>query len=653
MKNFENAKWIWASATPECDEHAEFYEEIDFYGKAASIFISADSNYAVYVNGYLAAFGQYADYPYDKVYDERDISAYMRQGKNVIAIRVWYYGIDTTSTYYPGKAGVIYSIYADGVNVRNSSFATPSRLSPTYRQHAKKIITSQLGLSFEYDARLADGWMYATPSPEYPFLNSYETGVNIPLRPRTCHPVEFGESITATPVSAKKCTPVSKYGMIFDLGCECVGFITLKFSSDTEQKITVAFGEHIEDGHVRRTVGGRDFSFDYITAVGENYFMNPHRRFGCRYVEIISEGELESISVGIRNTVYPVTLMPAPESLTYTQQKIYDACIHTLECCMHEHYEDCPWREQALYTMDSRNQMLSGYYAFGEKLFPKANLELIARDDRPDGLLSICYPIRRDLVIPSFSLHFITQCYEYLCFTGDVEFVRSIYPKMKSVLDVFLSKMEDNGLLRPFPGKGKWNFYEWQPGLAGVDELGHGFTSEGLEADIILNGLLSIALEKLSRIESVLGIESDAIAIRDRINTSINNTFYDPERGIYKNRASLPDASKLGNAIAILCGAAGDGVRERVAEAIINDNITDASLSMMCFVYDALLAVDKEKYAPHVIEEIERSYVPMLAVGNNTVWETVLGAPDFDNAGSLCHGWSAMPIYYYHILLGE
>ncbi len=41
-------------------------------------------------------------------------------------------------------------------------------------------------------------------------------------------------------------------------------------------------------------------------------------------------------------------------------QKIYDVSIYTLKCCMHEHYEDCPWREQALYTMDSRNQMLCG-----------------------------------------------------------------------------------------------------------------------------------------------------------------------------------------------------------------------------------------------------------------------------------------------------
>lgn len=34
-----------------------------------------------------------------------------------------------------------------------------------------------------------------------------------------------------------------------------------------------------------------------------------------------------------------------------------------------------------------------------------------------------------------------------------------------------------------------------------------------------------------------------------------------------------------------------------------------------------------------------------------TVWETADGAVAFNNAGSLCHGWSAIPIYYYQLLL--
>jgi hypothetical protein len=57
---------------------------------------------------------------------------------------------------------------------------------------------------------------------------------------------------------------------------------------------------------------------------------------------------------------------------------------------MHEHYEDCPWREQALYTMDSRNQMLCGYYAFREFDFPKASIRLMAQSIREDNLLELC-----------------------------------------------------------------------------------------------------------------------------------------------------------------------------------------------------------------------------------------------------------------------
>ena len=61
---------------------------------------------------------------------------------------------------------------------------------------------------------------------------------------------------------------------------------------------------------------------------------------------------------------------------------------------MHEHYEDCPWREQALYAMDSRNQMLCGYYVFQNKEFAASSLRLLALGQREDGLLELCAPAR-------------------------------------------------------------------------------------------------------------------------------------------------------------------------------------------------------------------------------------------------------------------
>lgn len=654
MNPFVNSRWIWGNDNAQTDEYCEFLDSFNFSGRGAKLYISADSNYAVYVNGSLAASLQYADFPYDKVYDEIDITDYVRQGKNVLAIRVWYYGIGTTHTYYPGDAGLIYSLYADEVLLCYSSSKTLSRISPAYISHKNKIITRQLGLGFTYDAGKADGWLLGEPSEEYPFCPSVEANVWLDLRPRTCLRTEFGETLEGVPVTAVGVKPSVEGGMIFDLGKEGVGFICLSFESAGTEPVTVAFGEHLEDGHVRWQVGGRDFSFTYTPTVGQNYYMNPFRRFGCRYVEIIPSGTAPSnVKVSLRMVVYPLTVLPAPSALSDIQRRIYECCVYTMQCCMHEHYEDCPWREQALYTMDSRNQMLTGYYAFGEYLFPRANLELIAADNRADGFLSICYPMINEKAIPSFSLHFITACEEYLRYSGDAEFIKKIYPKIKSVLDAFLTRMKDGALISPIAGKGMWNFYEWQPELDGVEQLSRGMTEENLEPDIILNTLLSYALRRMANIEAALGIENDRDSLIEKINNAINEHFYNDERGVYLNRRSRKTACKLGNALTILCGAA-EGERARsIAKKLTEDELTDASLSMQCFVYDALIEVDKEKYTPYIIDTIEKTYTPMVEYGNGTVWETEQGQADFDNAGSLCHGWSAIPVYYYHTLLGD
>lgn len=653
MHPFNSSKWIWPKEESHPDEYAEFIEEIDFNGSDAELCISSDSNYAVYLNGVLCAFGQYADFPYMKVYDRIDVSKYMRRGKNILAIRVWYYGIDNSSTYYPGKAGVIFSLTCGGKILCASSSSTLSRLSPTYVPYKQKRITGQLGLTFEYDAKAADAWLLGEPDARYPFSNSYELNISPDMRERTCKRTEFGETLVGNRVTREGVTPVSREGCIFDLGKEGVGFICLKLSTNSEKPITIAFGEHLVDGHVRQKVGGRDFSFVYHPTLGVNYYMNPFRRFGCRYVEIITDEPISDVSVSQRSVVYPLRAAVAPEFLSIKESKIYEACAYTMQCCMHEHYEDCPWREQALYTMDSRNQMLAGYYAFGETLFPKANLELIAEDDRHDCLLSICYPMKRDLVIPSFSLHFILECEEYLRYSGDKEFIEKIYPKITSVLDVFLKRIDTVGLVFPFEGLDKWNFYEWTDGLSGANGAEEK-KSEVLEYDLALNALLSIAISRMIAINTVLGKDSgDLSKTKEKLNENIYSRFYSKENCLFETKQGSGHFSRLANALALLSGCVGGDVASAVAENMLTDSrVIDASLSMRGFVYDALILVDKEKYKDHILREIDETYTPMLELGNGTVWETVLGESDFDNAGSLCHGWSAIPIYYYHVLKG-
>ena len=74
---------------------------------------------------------------------------------------------------------------------------------------------------------------------------------------------------------------------------------------------------------------------------------------------------------------------------------------------------------------------------------------------------------------------------------------------------------------------------------------------------------------------------------------------------------------------------------------------------MVCFLYDALLKVDRQKYRSYILEDIKVKYRKMLDDGATSFWETEDGESAFDNAGSLCHAWSSMPVYYYSILLDE
>ena len=66
---------------------------------------------------------------------------------------------------------------------------------------------------------------------------------------------------------------------------------------------------------------------------------------------------------------------------------------------------------------------------------------------------------------------------------------------------------------------------------------------------------------------------------------------------------------------------------------------------MCTFYYDALLKAD-ESYYSFIVEDIKKKYSKMLDAGATTFWETEKGWQDFGNAGSLCHGWSALPVYY-------
>ena len=620
---FENAAWIWYTESPIPDSYGDFIDTINYTDGNAKIHLSCDGDYTLYINGKFVNANQYGDFEHYKIYDSIDITSFLKKGKNDIYILVWHFGINT-SRYKVAKPGLIYSIYCNDTQIAKSSEKTQSRQNPNFKSNYSKLITVQLGQSFLYDASISNNKGYK---------QSVVVEKNCNLSPR---PIEKLVFLKEKEISLIK---NENNHFLIDLGEETVGVPVMRFFSNTVQKITVAWGEHLLDGGVRRITGGRDFSFEYIAQKGKNNFTNYMLRLGGRYMEVFCEAPIEFEYIGVLPQIYPIKKIEKRFD-NPLDQSIYDACVTTLSLCIMEHYVDTPWREQSLYAFDSKNQMLCGYKAFENlnKNYARANLLLISKDKRDDGILSITYPSGGTLAIPSFSLHYFIAVKEYIEATDDLSLAIEVYPKLKSVLETFLKQFSD-GLIQNFIGPDYWQFYDW------TEYMSFSIGDDGYETDFMINALFVLALESYKIISEKIDIKFEYQNYIDIIKINLKSKFFNPNTKLFTMHQNTEQFTELVNSIAILCGLTTPTESVYISEQILSGKLIECSLSMKHFKYTALLSVNK-KYRKNIIEEIRCVYKSMLDNDSKTVWEVSEGAKAFDNAGSLCHGWSAIPILY-------
>ena len=619
MSIFKNCKWIWINNEEHPDEYADFYVSFELENTVGVDFnISVDGNFEAYLNGELCAFGACADYPHYKFYDRFCLDKYCKIGKNEFKITVWHIGVPS-SVYAAANAGLIFNVMQGDRELVTSSREILSKKNESYVNGRCKIVTMQLGPSYKYDATVIENAKLGKSTEVEKTYNIVARNIeNLRILPRA--------DATVSDLGGR---------ILVDLGRETVGFLDLEFESESEQNLTIIYGEHLDEcGRVPRIIDSRDFSYEFVAKKGENKFLGAMRRLAGRYIEIEYSTPLNVKYAGLRPVVYPLDKKERGFE-NELHQRIYDTCAYTLECCMHEHYEDCPWREQALYSLDSRNQMLCGYIAFGEYRYARYNIILLAKSLH-NGILKITSPTDTELPIPFFSLTFVQQVYEYTRFSGDKSILDEVMPVLDEIIATFAGRIDENGLIPAFPAPA-WNFYEWTDGNNGQGPL----CVDPTRYDLCLNAMFIYVLSMYRK------IGGKNLADVDLMRKKLNEILFDKERGLYKNSSVDGRFSVIGNSLAILSGAAGREIAEKVVSE--RESLTDVSLSMNCYFYDALLAVDKS-YKNYIMKDIEEKYSYMLSCGATTFWETIEGASAFSNAGSLCHGWSALPIYYFDAL---
>lgn len=671
--------------------------------KEIYIDISVDSQYILWINGFQVSFGQFPDYPHYKIFDTILISPFLKNGENRLSILAYYIGEDS-STYFKGAPGITFDLHDSHQAISSCTSNTFIRPSLDYKSGVVEKISPQLSYTCYYNAALHDGWnkqeyvagnewltpmvlgarglLYPRPikkvvvqKPARSLLQSQGIFINPTISYQSTIAESMQFSFLSFRESRNLCGLSSHQELPFEAGikfkteleakCDGIYFVLdleqeqtghIHFDIETvpETIINISYGEHLEDLRVRSHVGGRNFAMQYITKGGREQWIDLIRRVGCRYIQVhVYSNEFKLYYFGLQPAIFPVIIKNQYKAANELHQKIYDTGIRTLELCMHDHYEDCPWREQALYSMDSRNQMLSGYYCFDNDDFAKTSLRLLAYSQRSDGLLELCAPARIPITIPCFSLTFIIQLCEYVDHSRDIDFGREMFDIAKRVMDVFIEKIRSNGLVSCFVDTQYWNFYEWSNDLDGGDIFRNDKSSETFDGP--LNAFLSIALQNFSQLCESIEKKDLSILYKDlyiKLNKSMDTCFWDSDNNLYYsflNSTKPIKFSELTQSLFVYCKAARNERKDAILEAMSKSgsNLIPVTLSHSIFKYEAFL-MEKQKYHTFVLSQIASIWGNMLFQGATTFWETEKGSWDFDNGGSLCHGWSAIPVYLYH-----
>jgi len=465
--------------------------------------------------------------------------------------------------------------------------------------------------------------------------------------------------------------PGSDVALLLDFGRIHSGhpFIDIEAQGGELVEVAVAEGSPGEWGaappsplRITRDSGHGAHVFRYTARSGRQRF-EKFEWSGFRYAQINvrnAERGLAIHRVGSTYTRYPAEERGRFECSDGMLERLWDVGRYTLQLCMHDGWEDCPGREQRQWLGDATVEFLVGQAAFGPSVNPlnRQFLRQAAESQRPDGLTQMFAPgdhRTNAILIPDWTLQWIINAEQHLLYSGEIEPIEAIFPAVQRALAWFERQIGEHDLVADMP---YWHFHDW----AALGRRGEAATLNAL-----LVGALRAAAAMARTLEAARAARRyDALA--GRIAAALNRRHWDEGRGVYTDTIDASDrgatphldrrVSQHGNAALILWDVAPRQRWESMIRYITDParlkftaappiaptgepydpdhDVVLANTFFSHFVYRALCRAGRFDL---VLALIRDRYGRMLERGATTLWES------YDPTASLCHGFSATPVY--------
>lgn len=408
-------------------------------------------------------------------------------------------------------------------------------------------------------------------------------------------------------------------GVLYDFGKET--FARTVISGLPEGHVRVRFGESQEEAMDDKwaviqfndaSVGGKlsypAYAFRYIFV-------------GAPEAEIAAEYEY-----------LPLPCRGSFKSTDKLIDSVWNMAAYTFHLNSREFFLDGIKRDRWVWAGDVWQSVFVNHYLFLDQDIERRTLTALA--GKP--------PFRQHInTIVDYTFYWVLSLYEYYLTFGDMHLLNQLFPQLQEIMAYCAARTDEDGFMRG--REGDWIFIDWAP----IDKEGALCGEQVLYAR---------AMECYSKICTLTGHDDGGAAKRaKKLQRDIVKRFWDEEKGAFVDsyESGKRNITRQCNILAYLYLPCTAKIKASIYKnVILNDDVRQ--ITTPYFKFYEYQVHGMEGNVPLLEENIRNYYGAMIQTGATTLYEefdpTLSGAAHYAMYGrpfekSLCHAWSASPIY--------
>lgn len=598
-----------------------------------TIHISADDYYRLYINGKFVASGPAPSYPWHYWYNTIDITDFLTDGTNTIAVHTYYQGL-INRVWVSGdrRHGLICQIFENDIPIVSSDESFKCQIHSAYRTGKIAVARHDTLFCEIYDSNSKETDFYRTDFDDSQWENS-KIRKNIDYK-------LFEQKTKCLDYYIIKPQKITKkdFGWYIDIGQEIVGYITMAATGVKGSTVIIRYGEELDENERVRYIMRCNCTYEdnWILCEGISNF-SPFDYKGFRYIEILDDNHYideKSISIIVRHYPFKPTIdCPINDSEI---QKIWTLCKNTIKYGTQECFVDCPTREKGQYLGDVTISSVANAILTGKaEMLKKSILDFAYSSPICKGLMAVSTSSFMQ-EIADFSLLFPMAQLWYHKLTGDTELLKELLPITEGLADYFKMYERQDGLITSVTDK--WNLVDWPENLR--DNYDFPLTRPiGDGCHNVINAFYIGMLKCVNKIHEICGL--DITDITDYESAFINE-FYNKETNLFVDCKGSDHSALHSNVLPLFFNI---GIKAKTKNAIV-DLITTKGLTC-CGTYFSFFVLQSLKNANQtdlIINMVKApgTWLNMLKEGATTTYEA-WGKNQKKNT-SLFHPWSCSPI---------